>query len=152
MNQLSSWIGPYRIHEVLSKGTYRLSQAGDLTKVLTQLYNMTRLKLYYRRDADTDGWDEVNKDRNTSCLDVAVKQQSTIVRSNKRRDEVNKDGSTSYHDIAVKQQSTLVKNNKGRDKVNKNGNTSYHDIAVKQQFTLVKNRTNHACTLPLPQI
>ena len=138
-----NWIGPWRVHEVLSKGTYRLSQEGDPTKSLTQLYNKTLLKLYYRWDTDTGGRDEVNKDRNTSCHDVAVKQQSILAKNNKGSDEVKKDGSTSCHYVAVKEQSTLVKNDKGRDEVNKDGNTACHDIAVKQQSTLVKNTTDY---------
>ena len=46
-----NWFGPYCIHEVLKKGTFRLSQAEDDKKVLTQIYNITRLKLYYQRQA-----------------------------------------------------------------------------------------------------
>ena len=46
-----NWFGPYCIHEVLKKGTFRLSQVEDDKKVLTQIYNMTRLKLYYQRQA-----------------------------------------------------------------------------------------------------
>ena len=34
----------------------------------------------------------------------------TLVKNDKERDEVIKDGSTSCHNVAVKQQSTLVKN------------------------------------------
>ena len=45
-----NWLGPYRIHEVLNKGTFRLSQVEDGKKVLAQLYSMTRLKLYHQRD------------------------------------------------------------------------------------------------------
>ena len=45
-----NWLGPYRIHEVLNKGTFRLSQLKD-GKVLAQLYNMKRLKLYYQSDS-----------------------------------------------------------------------------------------------------
>jgi len=45
-----NWLGPYCIHEVLNKGTFRLSQVKDGKKVLAQLYNMTRLKLYYHRE------------------------------------------------------------------------------------------------------
>ena len=44
-----NWLGPYHIHEVLNKGTFRLSQVKD-GKVLAQLYNMTWLKLYYSSD------------------------------------------------------------------------------------------------------
>ena len=45
-----NWLGPYHIHEVLNKGTFRLSQVKD-GKVLAQLYNMTQLKLYYTSDS-----------------------------------------------------------------------------------------------------
>ena len=41
-----NWLGPYRIHKVLNKGTFQLCKTSN-KKVLTQLYNMTRLKLYY---------------------------------------------------------------------------------------------------------
>ncbi len=43
-----NWSGPYRIHEVLSKGTFNM--CNDSKKVLAQVYNMTRLKLYNQRD------------------------------------------------------------------------------------------------------
>ena len=39
--------GPYRMKEVLSEGTFRLSNEKDNVKILTILYNITRLKLYY---------------------------------------------------------------------------------------------------------
>ena len=42
-----NWMGPYKIDEVVGKGTFRLS---DKTKVLASLYNMTRLKLYHERN------------------------------------------------------------------------------------------------------
>ena len=41
-----TWIGPYSIHEVLPKGTYRLLNL-ESGKVLGQKINMTRLKLYH---------------------------------------------------------------------------------------------------------
>ena len=41
-----TWIGPYSIHEVLPKGTYRLLNQ-ESGKVLAQKINMTRLKLYH---------------------------------------------------------------------------------------------------------
>ncbi len=47
-----NWSGPYRIHEVLSKGTFKLSNVQDSKKVLAQVYNMTRLKLYHQRDCE----------------------------------------------------------------------------------------------------
>ena len=37
-----NWIGPYVIHEVLYKGTYRLSQVKNKTnKVLAQKFNIS---------------------------------------------------------------------------------------------------------------
>ena len=45
-----NWTGPYKIHEVLGKGTFRLSNSKDSTKVLKTVYNMTRLKLYCQPD------------------------------------------------------------------------------------------------------
>ena len=39
-----------RIHEVLGKGTFKLCNVDDSKKVLAQMYNMTRLKLYHQRD------------------------------------------------------------------------------------------------------
>jgi transposase InsO family protein len=42
-----NWTGPYKIHEVMGKGTFRLSNQKN--KVLATLYNMTRLKLYHER-------------------------------------------------------------------------------------------------------
>ena len=44
-----NWIGPYLIHEVLSKGTYRLSKPNPPFQVLAQKYNMTRLKIFYQK-------------------------------------------------------------------------------------------------------
>lgn len=43
-----NWIGPYSIHEVLPKGTYRLCNP-ETGKVLAQKINMTRLKLWHTR-------------------------------------------------------------------------------------------------------
>lgn len=43
------WTGPYAIHEVMSKGTYRLCDPTDSSKVLPQIYNMSRLKLYFQQ-------------------------------------------------------------------------------------------------------
>ncbi|KAL5477394.1 hypothetical protein EMCRGX_G024189 [Ephydatia muelleri] len=40
-----NWTGPYLIHEVLSKGTYRLSKPNPPFQVLAQKYNITRLKI-----------------------------------------------------------------------------------------------------------
>ena len=36
-----NWHGPYRIHEVLGKGTFKLCNVDDSNKVLAQIYNMT---------------------------------------------------------------------------------------------------------------
>ena len=46
-----NWTGPYHIREVLGKGTCRLCNAKDPSKILACQYNMTRLKLYYERGA-----------------------------------------------------------------------------------------------------
>ena len=43
-----NWIGPYVVHEVLSKGTCRLSQVKKPNKVLAQKFNISRLKLYHQ--------------------------------------------------------------------------------------------------------
>ena len=48
-----NWTGPYRIKEVLSKGTFRLCNANDSEKILTSLYNMTRLKSYYDAESSS---------------------------------------------------------------------------------------------------
>ena len=48
-----NWTGPYKIKEVLSKGTFRLCNANDREKILTSLYNMTKLKLYYDADSSS---------------------------------------------------------------------------------------------------
>ena len=45
-----NWIGPYVVHEVLSKGTCRLSQVKKPNKVLAQKFNISRLKLYHQND------------------------------------------------------------------------------------------------------
>ena len=44
-----NWTCPYLIHEVLSKGTYRLSKPNSPFQVLAQKYNMTRLKIFYQK-------------------------------------------------------------------------------------------------------
>ena len=43
-----NWIGPYVVHEVLSKGTCRLSQVKKPNKVWAQKFNISRLKLYHQ--------------------------------------------------------------------------------------------------------
>ena len=48
-----NWTGPHKIKEVLSKGTFRLCNANDSEKILTSLYNMTRLKLYYNAESSS---------------------------------------------------------------------------------------------------
>ena len=45
-----NWLGPYVIHEVLSKGTFLLRNSNNHSKVLAQKYNMARLKLYYHNE------------------------------------------------------------------------------------------------------
>lgn len=67
-----NWLGPYRIHQILNKGTFRLSQAEDDTKILTQVYNMTRLKLYYKRDTAS----ESKVTDSSSIDDDAVRKQA----------------------------------------------------------------------------
>jgi len=68
-----NWLGPYRIHEVLNKGTFRLSQVKDGKKVLAQLYNMTRLKLYYHREDS----DQITDDKPTKTSPSKLPAQST---------------------------------------------------------------------------
>ena len=41
-----AWRGPYRIHETMGKGTFRLCDSSDSSKVLSSFYNITQLKLY----------------------------------------------------------------------------------------------------------
>lgn len=41
------WTGPYVIHEVLSKGTFHLCDPAKSSQVMPQIYNISRLKLYY---------------------------------------------------------------------------------------------------------
>ena len=53
-----NWHGPYRIHEVLGKGTFKLCNVDDSNKVLAQIYNMTRLKLYHQCDEDAPPADD----------------------------------------------------------------------------------------------
>ena len=48
-----NWTGPYAIHEVLSKGTFKLCEVKNTKKVTTQKYNMTRLKLYFQREVQS---------------------------------------------------------------------------------------------------
>ena len=47
--QMKNWTGPFRIHEDLGKGTYRLCDKDDCSQVKAQLVNITRLKLYNSR-------------------------------------------------------------------------------------------------------
>ena len=47
-----NWTGPYIINEVLSKGTFRLRDSKNPSKLLAQKYNMARLKLYYHCNED----------------------------------------------------------------------------------------------------
>eukprot|EP00731_Ephydatia_muelleri_P025084 Em0017g167a len=49
-----NWTSPYLIHEVLSKGTYRLSKSNPPFKVQAQKYDMTRLKIFYQKDQPKD--------------------------------------------------------------------------------------------------
>lgn len=44
-----NWTGPYKIHEVNGKGTYRLCTTKSPERILTSIYNISRLKLYHER-------------------------------------------------------------------------------------------------------
>lgn len=46
-----NWTGPYCIHEVVGKGLYRLRSSTNCERVLSRLYNITRLKLYRKKKA-----------------------------------------------------------------------------------------------------
>lgn len=45
-----NWTGPYRISEVAGKGTFKLCDPNDHKKIMRSLYNMTRQKLYQKRE------------------------------------------------------------------------------------------------------
>lgn len=53
MKLAPNWTGPYEIHEVLPKGTYRLREQGNPSKVLSQKVNTSRLKQYFQRSFNT---------------------------------------------------------------------------------------------------
>ena len=42
-----NWTGPYKICQILKKNTFCLCYVNDCNKKLKQVYNMTRLKIYY---------------------------------------------------------------------------------------------------------
>ena len=63
------WSGPYVIHEDLRKGTYRLHDPGNPSKVLAQKYNMARLKLYYQR---AEVKDHCKLKLETACLKLPL--------------------------------------------------------------------------------
>ena len=42
-----NWTGPYKICQILKKNTFRLCYVNDCNKKLKQVYNITRLKIYY---------------------------------------------------------------------------------------------------------
>ena len=42
---MPNWTGPYLLHEILSKGTYRLSKPNSPFKLQAQKYNMTHFKI-----------------------------------------------------------------------------------------------------------
>ena len=48
-----NWHGPYKIYEVLNKGTFRLCHVST-GEILNQLFNMTRLKLYFTSENSND--------------------------------------------------------------------------------------------------
>ncbi|KAL5471089.1 hypothetical protein EMCRGX_G029165 [Ephydatia muelleri] len=75
-----NWTGPYLIHEVLSKGTYRLSHPNPPFKVLAQKYNMTRLKIFYQRDQLQDSESE-------SKSEAVDKEDSPIPPGNLSKDD-----------------------------------------------------------------
>ncbi len=45
-----NWTGPYKILEVVGKGTYRLCSSTEPKKILSSLYNISRLKLYNEQE------------------------------------------------------------------------------------------------------
>ncbi len=55
-----NWTGPYKIHEVLSKGTVRLSRVSGT--LMQQKINISRLKLYYSRDQDQHSSPQLEED------------------------------------------------------------------------------------------
>ena len=57
-----NWTGPYQIAEVVGRGTFRLCHQDDNTKLLSTLYNMTRLKIYHKHEFD------VERDNNVSIV------------------------------------------------------------------------------------
>eukprot|EP00731_Ephydatia_muelleri_P027168 Em0019g41a len=64
-----NWTGPYLIHEVLSKGTYRLSKPNSPFQVLAQKYNMTRLKIFYQKvQVDVGVEDEEQQTSNVQAV------------------------------------------------------------------------------------
>eukprot|EP00731_Ephydatia_muelleri_P010481 Em0005g1067a len=64
-----NWTGPFLIHEVLSKGTYRLSKPNSPFQVLAQKYNMTRLKIFYQKvQVDVGVEDEEQQTSNVQAV------------------------------------------------------------------------------------
>ena len=57
-----NWTGPYQIAEVVGRGTFRLCHQDDNTKLLSSLYNITRLKIYHKHEFD------VERDNNVSIV------------------------------------------------------------------------------------
>eukprot|EP00731_Ephydatia_muelleri_P008396 Em0004g734a len=81
-----NWTGPYLIHEVLSKGTYRLSKPNPPFQVLAQKYNMTRLKIFYQKvQVDVGVEDEEQQTSNVQdqvdADDVDKQREETILPS-----------------------------------------------------------------------
>ncbi|KAL5503548.1 hypothetical protein EMCRGX_G010513 [Ephydatia muelleri] len=81
-----NWTGPYLIHEVLSKGTYRLSKPNPSFQVLAQKYNMTRLKIFYQKvQVDVGVEDEEQQTSNVQdqvdADDVDKQREETILPS-----------------------------------------------------------------------
>eukprot|EP00731_Ephydatia_muelleri_P005433 Em0002g1609a len=81
-----NWTGPYLIHEVLSKGTYRLSKPNPPFQVLAQKYNMTRLKIFYQKvQVDVGVEDEEQQASNVQdqvdADDVDKQREETILPS-----------------------------------------------------------------------
>ncbi|KAL5500398.1 hypothetical protein EMCRGX_G011953 [Ephydatia muelleri] len=81
-----NWTGPYLIHEVLSKGTYRLSKPNPPFQVLAQKYNMTHLKIIYQKvQVDVGVEDEEQQTSNVQdqvdADDVDKQREETILPS-----------------------------------------------------------------------
>ena len=70
-----NWTGPYKISEVVGKGTVRLCDQSDSSKVLSSLYNITRLKFYYERDEVTSEHHSVASEHHSVASDHPVQSR-----------------------------------------------------------------------------